>query len=128
MSGLPADVSRLLATHIDSVEQLEVLLLLRTAPERGWTAAEASGELRTEPDSVTARLRDLEARGFVTADGSGPARLYRYRPATPDLARAVDGLADAYASRKVTVIGLIFSKPSKAVLSFSDAFRLRRDE
>ena len=44
-----------------------------------------------------------------------------------DLHRAVAGLAREYAARRVTVIGLIFSKPVDKIRSFADAFRLRRD-
>ena len=39
----------------------------------------------------------------------------------------IDELAAAYAMRRVTVVGLIFAKPSQAVTGLADAFKLRKD-
>jgi hypothetical protein len=51
---------------------------------------------------------------------------YRYSPPTREVEETIDGLAESYAKYRVTVIGLIFSKPSERVTLFSDAFRIRR--
>jgi len=120
--GIPDTIERLIAEHIHSVEQLEVLLLLRRSA-RAWTAEEVAAELLTHRDSVAERLEDLTGRGFASRDGE------RYAYAAGDAARdrAVDELAGYYARRRVTVIGLIFSKPSDTIRTFSDAFRLRGD-
>jgi hypothetical protein len=95
-------VRRLIAAHIDSVEQLEVLLLLRERPERCWTVDQVTDGLRSSPTSVAARLHDLERRGFATRDPAG----HRYRPA-PEHDDAVRELAWAYAERRYSVIDLI---------------------
>jgi hypothetical protein len=42
--------------------------------------------------------------------------------------RAIAGLAQAYTDRRVSVITLIFSKPVDKLRSFTDAFKLRRDD
>lgn len=113
---------RLISEHIHSVEQLEVLLLLRAAPDKGWTREEVGRALVSHPDTVGQRLDDLVARGLIQRDEAA----YRYdQSRAPDA--AVSELAAAWATRRTTVIGLIFSKPSDAVSSFSDAFRFRRD-
>jgi hypothetical protein len=39
-SGVPAPVRRFIAGHIESVGQLEVLLLLRAAADKQWTTDE----------------------------------------------------------------------------------------
>jgi hypothetical protein len=55
----------------------------------------------------------MAARGLLAARGGGgdaPPR-YAYAPATAELCRIVGEVARAYAERKVTVIGLIFSRP-----------------
>jgi predicted ArsR family transcriptional regulator len=123
--GIPDEVRRLIAEHIYSVEQLEVLLLLHRE-RREWTADEVSAELVTQRDSVSDRLDDLARRGFLAASAESPPH-YRYEPGDRARERAVAGLADAYARRRVSVIALIFSKPSETIRSFSDAFRLRGD-
>jgi hypothetical protein len=57
-STLPAELVRFIHEHIHSVEQLEVLLLLRENPERWWSPEEVSQALRTIPSSASQRLLD----------------------------------------------------------------------
>ena len=123
MAEVTDDARRLITEHIHSVEQLEVLLLLRAAPDKKWTATEVARALVTQPDTAEHRLGDLAARRLVSRNEAG----YRYAP-DPKTDKAVGDLAEAYATRRTKVIGLIFSKPSGAVTSLSDAFRLRRDD
>jgi predicted transcriptional regulator len=121
-TGVPAGVRRFIGAEIQSVEQLEVLLLLRGAPDKGWTAKEVARALVSQTESAASWLRQMEGRGLMSeADG-----VYRYAPATPDVARTIDELAESYARYRVAVIGLIFAKPSERVTLFSDAFRVRR--
>ena len=111
-----------IARHIHSVEQLEVLLLVRAAPDRDWTANDISRALVTARDTALVRLEDLEQRGLTQRSGEG----WRYA-AAGQVARAVDDVAAAYASRRFTVVELIFSKPSDQASVFADAFRVRRE-
>ena len=118
---------RLIADHIDSVEQLEILLLLYQHPERSWTEASVARELRISAMSAGDRLNDM-ARAAILSKVQGTEGEYRYAPESPQLAEAVAGLAAAYSERRVTVINLIFSKPVDKIRTFADAFRLRRDD
>lgn len=124
--GISEQVRALLIERIDSVVQLELLLLLHAQPGRAWTAADVAQELRIDPAWASGQLGELAARALVTpspqqADG------FTYAPATPVLDAAVAQLARDYAERRVTVITLIFSKPVDKLRSFADAFRLRKD-
>ncbi len=123
-STLPENVRRLLAEHITSVEQLEVLLLLARSVERTWTAEAVSEELRTSVTSARARLEDLERRGFLLSTAEG----CRFEPAAAHTREAVAALAEAYAERRYTVIELIFSKPIDHLRVYANAFRFRKDE
>ncbi|XXF78665.1 MarR family transcriptional regulator [Myxococcaceae bacterium GXIMD 01537] len=118
--GLPERVHGFLAEHIGSVEQLEVLLLLRRHPERGWSPEQVARELRIEPGSADKRLEDLERRGFV-ARWDGPGHEYVYLPGPPEREDTVRGLAEGYAQRRATVIHLIFSKPVECIRTFTEA-------
>ncbi|WNG54100.1 hypothetical protein F0U59_04305 [Archangium gephyra] len=124
---LPEAVRRLIAEHIDSVEQLEILLLLQQHQERSWTAESVARELRISPLSAGDRLKDM-ARSAILARLQGSDAEFRYAPESPQMAEAVAGLATAYSERRVTVINLIFSKPVDKIRTFADAFRLRRDD
>lgn len=128
--SLGDEVERFITEHIDSVYQLEILLLLlRTAP-RDWNAVQIAAELRTNPPFVATTLDDLTGRRLLArTDGGEPT--YAYRPATPELDSAVRALAKAYAERHIAVINLIFSKPpemSEPVQAFADAFRFRKKD
>lgn len=125
-SGFPKHVERFVIDYIDSVELLEVLLLLqRTAPS-DWDAESLARELRIAPASAGVRLETLRSQKLLESIvGSPPS--FRYAPASGDLDRSVRDLAETYAARRVSVITLIFSKPDDAIRSFADAFRLRKE-
>ena len=121
-TGVPAEVRRFIAAEIESVGQLEVLLLLRGAVDKNWTASEVARALVMQTPSVEIWLEKMAGRGLVAAaDGR-----YRFAPPTAEVERTIDGLAESYARYRVAVIAAIFSKPSEGVTRFSEAFRIRR--
>jgi hypothetical protein len=113
---------------IDSVEQLEVLLLLRKHPERSWGGGDVSRALYTHPLAAARRLTALHAQGLLTSETVGPDVRFRYAPSSPERAEVVDRLAALYKERRVAVTTLIYSKPPDQVQAFADAFRLRKKE
>jgi predicted transcriptional regulator len=131
--GIPARVKQLITEHVDSVMQLEVLLLLAGQAgqaARVWTAAELAQHMRVDAAWVESTLRGMTGKGLVAvtdASGGGGVPQFRYEPRTAELGAAVNELAEAYADRRVTVISLIFAKPTDKLRSFADAFRLRKD-
>lgn len=119
---IPHAVRELIAERLDSVPELEAVLLFRDNPGRAWTAEEAGTRLYVSTTVATHVLDTLAARGFfVATDGS-----YRYQPETVDLAIAVDQLADAYRGQLVAITEMIHAKPSRHVRDFANAFRLRK--
>jgi hypothetical protein len=120
--GVPAPVRRFIAGHIESVGQLEVLLLLRAAADKEWTTDEVARAVVTQPASAAGWLEQLAGDGLVSMAGER----FRYSPPSGDVERAIDELAESYAKYRVAVIGLIFSKPSERVRDFPEAFRLKR--
>jgi hypothetical protein len=122
---LPAELLAFLRAHINSLEQLEVLLLLRGAPDRTWTAGEVSEELRTAKNSASARLADLARDGLVLLDEGTAA--FRIDPANPN-ADVIARLAETYARRRHAVIEAIFAQPVDGIRLFAAAFRFRRDK
>ena len=120
-SGIPPAVERFIAQRIDSVALLETLLLVRAAPDRRWTPDDVGRALVTRPEHAGAMLGQLAGAALLSADGDGA---YRYTPG--DLARDVDALAEAYATRRPTVIGLVFAPRNTQAEALADAFRFRR--
>ena len=127
---IPKQVRSFIADRIDSVVQLEVLLLLFAQPQRQFTAADIGRELRINVAWAEGQLRVLCDRELLACTPP-PAATYHYAPRTPELDQAVRGLAAAYADYRVTVTSLIFAKPERPadpIRSFADAFRIRRED
>jgi hypothetical protein len=125
VNGLPEDVRTFLHQNVESVEQLEVLLLLWRAPERGWSPEEVATAVYSHPSSVVRRLALLLGQGLLREREPG---CYQYAPRTADLHDTVTRLAHTYRERRVAVVTLIASKPIENVRAFSDAFRIRRQK
>ena len=126
--SLPAEVNRLLAASIRSIEELEVLMRLH-----GEGTAQRSQDLAEAlniPEAIAeSALQSLEAVGLVAR--SANSRAYRYVPKQPELARAVEALAEAYRENRVQIIMTIsnnaIERMRHGVLQlFSDAFRISR--
>lgn len=123
-AGLTSRVQRFLTTHLDSIEKLEVLLLLRARTDRAWTASAVALELRITEASAARRLAELKTGGLLLQDGEAS---FRFSPGRSDDVQATAELATAYAARRVSVISFIFSRPMDRVRGFADAFVLKPD-
>jgi hypothetical protein len=118
--GIPREVERFIAERVDSLALLEALLLVRAAPDRAWTPDDVARALVTRPEHAGALLGQLAASGLLAVDEGG----YRYTPGA--LSPTVDALAECHATRRPTVIGLIFAPRHNDAEALADAFRLRR--
>lgn len=122
---IPDTVHRLILERIDSVAELEALLLLRSEPQ-DWDAARLAGRLYISAGEAAVLLGGLQARGLFKVNTD--TGLYHYEPDRPELAEAVDLLADTYRTRLIPVTKLIHSKSTPSSLQrFADAFRLRKE-
>jgi hypothetical protein len=125
--GLSEEVKKFITEQINSLEQLEILLLLHSRWEKEWTAQQVSDELRLSQASVATRLADLQKQGLlIVREASDP--LYQYAPSKPEFAPIVDSLVKLYPDYRFTVINLIFSKPLDKIKTFADAFKLKKDK
>lgn len=112
--------------RIHSVESLEILLLMFANAGLELSAAEVSRRLYTSVDSAATKLSELQAGKLLVLIGTEPPK-YRFNGEAPEAA-LVGGLEKVYKERRVSVISLIYSKPSDPLRAFSDAFRLRKEE
>lgn len=121
--GISDELRQLIYDHIDSVEQLDILLLLRAQAERDWSARDIADYLRTSPFSVEQRLRSLRALDIMEEKPTDPRR-YSYCVKNQKLDALIGDLAEANRVRRHRVLELIFS-PMKRARSFADAFLVR---
>lgn len=125
--GLPTQVRTLIVERISSVVQVEVLLLLHADRARVWSAADVATQLRIDPAGADAQLAGLVAQGLIQrVDGPAANPEYQYVASPHDA--AVAELAQAYNDLRVSVISLIYSKPSDTLKTFADAFRIRKEK
>jgi hypothetical protein len=119
---IPDDVREFIQKHIDSIAQLEALLLLRGSPEIGWDAAKVAARLYTSEQESAAMLARLSADGFLTVDSG----IYRYACHCNGQHRLVDRLAALYARELIPVTNLVHAKPRR-IREFADAFKLTKE-
>jgi hypothetical protein len=124
---IPDDVKRFVLDKIDSVAQLEAVLLLRGDQKKEWSVAALAARLYISEAQTTELLLGLRTQGLVGA-GAQEATAYRYQPETAELAEMVDRLAEIYARQLVAITHLIHSKQKPRIQAFADAFRLRKDD
>jgi predicted transcriptional regulator len=123
---LPAHLRAFLYSCIDSIEQLDVLMLLRASGE-GRTAREVAREVGVSDSRARAFLDALAARGFVHAVVRSEVT-YTYRPSSDALRKYTDELADELERSRADVLRFVAALPPSSVRSFANAFKLRDSE
>jgi hypothetical protein len=126
-AGLSPDVLDLIARHLDSMEQVQALLVLRREPDRVWRVEEIAEEVRASAEKTATALTTLSTHNLATV-AAGEPKAYRYSPATAALRTAVDNLEIAYNTRPVTLVRALYDRPTRSIQSFADAFRLRKPD
>ncbi len=125
---LPAEVLSFIHQRIDSVEQLQILLLLVQDPCAQWTIERISRELRSSSASVQKRIGDLCARKVLAPEAVSDTGEIRFLAFDADVDQLVRELSGIFRHRPHRVIAQIFAKPSPSLRSFADAFKLKKDD
>jgi hypothetical protein len=126
-SGFSDELDKFIAVEINSLEQLEILLLLSGNPHKWWTAQGVYEVVKSSPQSVQERLQQMVERGILRLEGQGEVR-YQFGATEGDIWRTITELREAYKERSVKVVQAIYSKPPDAVQEFARAFRVRKDK
>ena len=130
---LPEDVRALLHEHIESYEQLEVLLLLRRERYEEWTIAALAARLHVREELIASALERLKSASLVAAVSATAAMRFAYRPGSSGLDAAAGHLDRAYAERPIRVIQLMSANAierlrTAALHTFADAFVLKKKD
>lgn len=107
-----------------SVWSLELLVLLRSEAERGWTGQELVERLRGSEHIVVQGVGALVAGGIAATEEGGKVR---YAPASADIERLAEEAIRQYAKRPDAVRRIIVFAGNTGLQAFSDAFDLRKD-
>jgi hypothetical protein len=124
-NGIPAQVLRFLEGNIDTVPQLETLLMMSEEPDRSWLIADVAARNYIPEQRATETLNALQRRGLVSSVDSPPR--YRFAPATDEVRAVVADLARCYQKSLSRITELIHAKPSASIKEFARAFDLKKD-
>ncbi len=104
--GIPRALENFVIKNVHSIEQLDILLLLRKRHQEELTIKAIEAVIRTNAKSIAARLEDLFARSLLTKKCLGGESYFRYAT-TEESDAFVDELARFYETHKHAIIELI---------------------
>jgi hypothetical protein len=119
---IPEDLRDFILRHIDSIAQLEALLLLRRNPSETWTARTAATRLYIDESEAENVLEHLCSNGLLSVSGDS----FRFDCQNDDERQMVERLAESYTRHLIPVTNLIHAKPRR-LREFSDAFKIRKE-
>lgn len=119
---IPPDVREFILRNIDSIAQLEALLLLLQQPGVKWSAASLSEHLYIETDEAAEVLQHLCEAGLAGCDDA----IYWFNDAPTGQTEVVRRLAELYSSHLIPVTNIVHAKPS-SIRKFAAAFKFRKD-
>jgi predicted ArsR family transcriptional regulator len=122
---LSTELKAFLYSCIDSVEQLETLVLVGESG-RAWTARGIGERLGISDTAARDHLESLAARGLLQISVAAEVS-YGYGPKTADLQRYADRLLERYRESRTAVLRFVASSPRR-LKRFADAFKLRDSE
>ena len=123
---IPARVLQFLAERIDTVPQLEALLLLWESPQRLWSDEELAGRIYVGRQVAATILQALQRQQLATAEPAATVR-YRYNPQWDPSGEIMPEVAATYRRHLVPLATFIHSRASTAVREFARAFDLKKD-
>ena len=120
-------VALFIIEQIDSVPQLEALLLLFNSRPKGWSIETMAKSLYVRND-VAARILDSLAQRNLIAVVSNRPGVFCYASEDDYQNRLMDAVDAVYRKEVVRVSSLIHSKGSAGVRDFARAFRIKKDK
>lgn len=119
--GIPEDVKQAVAVLVDSLDHLQVLLLLFRGRERSFSIADVAMAVGIQEVGARRELEKMRGRSLATLEGEA----YRYAPAA-DLDADVARIAAAYGTHRIGLINHVASRAIQRIRALADAFRLGR--
>ncbi len=112
--------------HVESVEQLELLLIMAEQPDQPMTWDSAVPRVGVDRVEARAALAHLAAQGLLTNAVEERGPVYWYRP-TPELRIGVEALVRARVQSPTTIMKLMSTNAVErmrtwAMRAFADAF------
>jgi hypothetical protein len=124
---LSTEIESFIGRNIDTVEDLEILLLLQGSPERFWAVDEVAAELRLSPAAAHSILDRLCSRNLLDVKTTTEV-MFCFRPTTDELRGGVLALAAAYRRSRLRVLAALYTSKHKRARDFADAFLIKKGD
>lgn len=120
-------VARDVDLYVDSLDSLEVVVLLFRDPGRAWSPEQVSQALRITIRTARRELERMRTRGIARPAADDDSKT-QFDTSDTDRTAAVARIAATYGTRRIELINYVASQTLKRIQSISDAFRLRKDD
>jgi DNA-binding IclR family transcriptional regulator len=117
---IPDDVKQAIASLVDSLDFLQVLLLLYRAAGRSFSVAEVAVAVGIPEPGARRELDKMRTRGLAAVDASEHYTFAGTAELTADVAR----IAAAYGTHRIGLINHVASRALQRIRALADAFRL----
>lgn len=124
VTDIQREVWDFIETNIDTVPQLEALLLIYGTEDRPWKTEEIASRIYVAVASAHDILETLRRRALIVSDDSAG---YRRSPATDATTTLIAEVSHAYRRHLVPIATFIHSKASASVREFARAFEIKKD-
>jgi len=121
------EVYRFILNQIDSVPQMEALLLVWESRPKKWAENEIAERLYIGIDAVRSIMQELVRRRLLAADTQQSVKQYFYGSKSEDLDSLIEAVAATYRHDLVRVSTFIHTKASSAVRDFAKAFKFTKE-
>ena len=125
-AGIPAAVLQFVLKRIESVAELETILIMSADEARAWSVEDIATRIYVAAPSAAAILHALQQRRLIQSSDDGIR--FRFSPASDEERQAVLQTANAYRTHLIPIATLIHRKASVPVQEFARAFSLKKDE
>ncbi len=122
--SIPADIRQFVLRYIDSIAEMEALVMLSKSSDDWWDAQQVATRLYIPVEEADRVLNRLSAHGIAKQAESR----YRYARLHEDDAATVERLTEMYGRQLIPITNLIHSKRGSRIQEFAEAFRLRSKE
>jgi hypothetical protein len=119
---IPSDVDCFIQEEIDTVPQLEALLLLWKSRPRVWRLSDLAAALYVSTDATRNIVEPLERRNLIATNGAGE---YSYRSSERD--PLIDAVDRTYRRELIRISRMIHAKAPSAVREFARAFIFKKE-
>ncbi len=120
-------VDEFILEKIDTVPQIEALLLIWNKRPKAWSVCEMANALYVSPEVTLAVLQDLVEKELIARQPQHSGE-YIYRTQSPEWEDFMSLLDRTYRHELIRISKLIHAKAPSAVEQFARAFRFTREK